>query len=262
MPTPRVVCVDDEPSFAELTATHLERHATVEAEGFTDPDLVLRAVEDDDVACVISDYDMPGMDGLEVLEAVRERNPDLPFVLYTGKGSEEVASEAISNGVTEYLQKSTDPSQYQVLANRVENAIERYRVEAELERQRTLVERIVETTPISLLVHEGSGDVVVANERARSLLHMDDESLHLRSYEASDWELYAADGTRLAEDDLPAARVIENDSGLWNESYGVEVDGVRFDIELNAEPLYDGDGELLYVVVAFTVDEELGDAAD
>jgi len=91
---------------------------------------------------------------------------------------------------------------------------------------------------------------------------MDDESLHLRSYEASDWELYAADGTRLAEDDLPAARVIENDSGLWNESYGVEVDGVRFDIELNAEPLYDGDGELLYVVVAFTVDEELGDAAD
>jgi DNA-binding NtrC family response regulator len=51
-----------------------------------------------DVDCIVSDYDMPGQNGIGFLEAVRERHPTLPFILFTGKGSEEVASEAISAG--------------------------------------------------------------------------------------------------------------------------------------------------------------------
>ncbi|WP_340102307.1 response regulator [Salinibaculum salinum] len=58
-----------------------------------------------DIDCIVSDYDMPGMNGIEFLEAVREECPDLPFILYTGKGSEEITSETISAGVTDYLQK-------------------------------------------------------------------------------------------------------------------------------------------------------------
>ncbi len=51
-------------------------------------------------------------DGIEFLEAVREGHRDLPFILYTGKGSEEVASDAISAGVTDYLQKGSGTDQY------------------------------------------------------------------------------------------------------------------------------------------------------
>jgi DNA-binding NtrC family response regulator len=54
---------------------------------------------------------MPGVDGLEFLASVREEYPDLPFILFTGKGSEEIASEAISRGVTDYLQKETGTDQ-------------------------------------------------------------------------------------------------------------------------------------------------------
>jgi len=48
------------------------------------------------VDCIVSDYDMPRTNGIEFLEAVRDQHPELPFILYTGKGSEEVAGEAIS----------------------------------------------------------------------------------------------------------------------------------------------------------------------
>jgi DNA-binding NtrC family response regulator len=72
---------------------------------------------------IISDYDMPGMDGLEFLRTVRETRPDLPFILFTGKGSEAVASEAIAADVTHYFQKRSGPEQYELLANRIENAV-------------------------------------------------------------------------------------------------------------------------------------------
>jgi len=251
MSAPRVVCVDDEPAFADLTATHLQRHADVDAVGFTDPAAALDAVRDGDPACVVSDYEMPGTNGLELLEAVRDCDPELPFVLYTGKGSEQVASEAISRGVTEYLQKSTDPSQYELLANRVENAVERYRTERELARQRTLVERIVDTTPIGLVVHDDTGDVVVANERARGLLEMTESSLHLRAYEGSGWRLCHRDGDVVSTRELPVARVIEDGESLRGERYVLETGGETLDIVLNAEPLTDGTGAVVYVVVAF-----------
>jgi DNA-binding NarL/FixJ family response regulator len=74
---------------------------------------------------------MPGMDGIEFLQAVREEFPDLPFILFTGKGSEAVASEAISAGVTDYLQKDTGTNQYTVLTNRVRNAVKRREAERE-----------------------------------------------------------------------------------------------------------------------------------
>jgi PAS domain S-box-containing protein len=84
---------------------------------------------DGDVDCIVSDYDMPGTDGLEFLRAVREEQPDAPFILYTGKGSEEIASEAISVGVTDYLQKGNGTDQYALLANRIVNAVEKHTAE-------------------------------------------------------------------------------------------------------------------------------------
>jgi DNA-binding NtrC family response regulator len=77
--------------------------------------------------CVVSDYDMHGLTGLELLEAVRAVDPDVPFILFTGKGSETIASRAISEGATDYLQMTSGTDQYTMLADRIENAVETYR---------------------------------------------------------------------------------------------------------------------------------------
>ncbi|WP_115864106.1 GAF domain-containing protein [Halorussus litoreus] len=145
----RVLHVEDDPDVGELVATYLERNhdaLTVAYESSASAALDRLANETaPEVDCVVSDYDMAGMDGLEFLETVRQRDPDLPFILFTGRGSEEIASEAISVGVTDYLQKEVGTEQYAVLANRVVNAVRsrrdrRARRESE-QRYRTFVER-------------------------------------------------------------------------------------------------------------------------
>ncbi len=126
----RVLHVDDEPGFAELTADFLEREdERFAVETATRTSAALEYLADHGVDCVISDYDMPEMNGIEFLETVREDFPELPFVLFTGKGSEEVASDAISAGVTDYLQKQQGTDHYALLANRVRNAVRQSRTE-------------------------------------------------------------------------------------------------------------------------------------
>jgi len=129
----RVLLVDDEPGAADLAATHVERLVDgVETVTRTSPTEAIGVVADDRVDCVVSDYNMPGIDGLELLEEVRSIDPGLPFVLFTGRGSEEIASEAISAGVTDYLQKGVGRDRYEMLANSVENALDRRRAERDL----------------------------------------------------------------------------------------------------------------------------------
>ncbi|WP_144922042.1 hybrid sensor histidine kinase/response regulator [Halorubrum salsamenti] len=129
----RVLLVDDEPGAADLAATHVERLVDgVETVTRTSPADATAVVREQRVDCVVSDYNMPGTDGLELLEAVRSIDPGLPFVLFTGRGSEEIASEAISAGVTDYLQKGIGRDRYEMLANSVENALDRRRAERDL----------------------------------------------------------------------------------------------------------------------------------
>jgi len=145
--TARVLHVDDEPDFGDLVATFLEREReqmTVVSE--TNAEDAIETFEEEDVACVVSDYDMPGTDGLELLGDIRERDPDIPFILFTGKGNEEIASEAISAGVTDYMQKGGGTDQYAVLANRVQNAVHQYRSEREAEQMQQRLREVTESS--------------------------------------------------------------------------------------------------------------------
>ena len=130
----RVLHVDDDTEFAEVAATFLERAGdgfTVETAASVSEGLARLAEASFD--CVVSDYDMPETNGIEFLEAVQTEYPDLPFVLFTGKGSEEVASEAVSKGVSDYLQKGHGTDRYTLLANRIQNLVTQHRAEAGLE---------------------------------------------------------------------------------------------------------------------------------
>lgn len=122
----RILHVDDDPSFAELTAAFLQRESDdLQVESVTSVEDALAKLDTDHVDCVVSDYDMPEQTGIHFLQTVRDRFPALPFILFTGKGSEEIASEAISAGVTDYLQKGGGET-YQLLAQRIENATKEY----------------------------------------------------------------------------------------------------------------------------------------
>lgn len=136
----RVLHIDDEPDFAEVVATFLEHEGDrFDTETATSATEGLERLSGGTYDCIVSDYDMPRTNGIEFLERVREEWPDLPFILFTGKGSEELASDAISAGVTDYLQKQNGTEQYELLANRIENAVQARRETQRAERQEELM---------------------------------------------------------------------------------------------------------------------------
>jgi PAS domain S-box-containing protein len=141
-----VLHVDDDPDFVDMAATFLERaDERIAVETAPNPIDGLERLDEGRFDCIVSDYDMPRQDGIEFLETVRAERPDLPFILYTGQGSEVVAADAISAGATDYLQKETGSDQYTILANRIRNAVEQYRATeraAELDRIRALVSTV------------------------------------------------------------------------------------------------------------------------
>lgn len=124
----RLLFIDDNPAFADLVAEYLKReHDDIRVGTEHRGEDALARLDDEPVDCVVSDYQMPDMNGIELLGAVRDDFPELPFILFTGKGSEAVASEAISNGVTDYFEKRGGTDQYAILGNRALNAVERFR---------------------------------------------------------------------------------------------------------------------------------------
>jgi CheY-like chemotaxis protein len=126
----RVLHVDDDPAMTSVTADLLERHDDgLAVVSKTTPSEALSYFLSEPVDCIVSDYQMPEMNGLELLETVRvEHDSDVPFVVFTGKGREEVAVEALNLGANRYIQKGGDPeAQYDVLASAIRQEVEHYR---------------------------------------------------------------------------------------------------------------------------------------
>lgn len=141
----QVLHVDDDPQYTELTKTLLERvDEDIYVVGETTVVAALNRLRTGEFDCIVSDYDMPHTNGLEFLEIVREQHPDLPFILFTGKGSEEIASKAIAAGVTDYVQKTGGKEQYEMLANRVRNAVDQYHAQQRFWDALSWYQRLVE----------------------------------------------------------------------------------------------------------------------
>lgn len=78
--------------------------------------------------CVLSDFQMPKHNGIKICEIIKTIE-EIPFILYTAHGSEEVAQKAFETGVDDYLRKELKPSHYQVLAKRIVQVVEKYRLD-------------------------------------------------------------------------------------------------------------------------------------
>lgn len=242
----RVLHVDDEEAFGELTADMLEREdERVSVETATSASDGLDRLTGADYDCVVSDYDMPGQKGIDFLKTVRNEHPELPFILFTGKGSEEIASEAISAGVTEYLQKQSGASQYAVLVNRIKNAVEKYRAQTKLADREKRLNLFFEQSPLGVIKWDDNFDISRVNNAAESILGYDAEDLIGHS-----WEAIVPENDREAVDGV-VSDLLRDQGGYYSINENVRENGEHIICEWHNRVVTDDTGEVIAIFSQF-----------
>ncbi|MCX6699585.1 MAG: response regulator [Methanomicrobiales archaeon] len=111
---------------------------------------------------IISDYQMPGMNGIQFLVEVRNKFGSVPFILFTGKGREEVVIQAINSGADFYLQKGGEPgAQFAELSHQIKKAVEGNRAEEALRESENTFATIFKSNPISMTLVSATDGVFV-----------------------------------------------------------------------------------------------------
>lgn len=137
----RALLVDDEEDFLELAEDFFKKEKeTINLDITESAKEALEMMEEKAYDVIISDYQMPVMDGLEFLETVRSEGNDIPFIFLTGQGEEEVAMEALNVGADKYHRKGRDlKNRFKELANSIMEEAVREKSETELETFQTWI---------------------------------------------------------------------------------------------------------------------------
>lgn len=160
----RVLCIDDEPDLLQIAKLFLERSKEFSVDVFTSAQDALNSGKVQSCDAIVADYQMPVMDGIVFLKAVRELDQEVPFILFTGRGREEVVIEAINNGADFYMQKGGAPSvQFAELAHKLRQAIARRQAERSLVESEKRLSDIINFLPDATFAIDQSGTVIAWN---------------------------------------------------------------------------------------------------
>jgi len=165
-----ILYVDDEPALLDLAKKFLERFLEFEVQ--TSPSAIegLKLLNSRNFDVIISDYQMPDMDGILFLKSVRKDHGSIPFILFTGKGREDVAIEAINNGADFYLQKGGEPkSQFVELGHKIRIAVDKKRTEEQLSESKQRMADIINFLPDPTLAIDKEGVVIAWNRAIEEL---------------------------------------------------------------------------------------------
>ncbi len=166
----QVLYVDDEPDLLYLGKTFLEHLGNISVATAPSASVALSLIRDTSFEVIVSDYQMPGMDGIEFLKTIRGLGQSIPFILFTGKGREEVVIQALNEGADFYLQKGGDPkAQFTELAHKVRQSVERRRLEESIRDHERFEADIINFLPDATFAITTEG-IVIAWNRAMEMM--------------------------------------------------------------------------------------------
>jgi len=158
-----VLLVDDEDGFRDLAKEYLVRDEEIRLTAARSAEEASELLRGSSFDVIVTDYQMPGMNGIEFLKARRSAGDETPFILFTGKGQENVVIDALNNGASYFLQKGLDAeSQFVELANLIRRCAQRKNTERELRESEEQYRRLF----------DGSGNIVFTVDRSGVIKHI------------------------------------------------------------------------------------------
>ena len=159
-----VLYVDDEPDLLEIGKLFLEKSGQFSVDIITSAPAALTLLNMKNYDAIVSDYQMPEMDGIEFLKRIRTSENTVPFIIFTGKGREEIVIQALNEGADFYLQKGGEPvSQFTELAHKISQAIQKRRAEASVHDHERREADIINFLPDATFAIDINGMVITWN---------------------------------------------------------------------------------------------------
>jgi len=160
----RVLYVDDEPGLLGIGKVFLEKEGVFAVDTLTSARLALEQLKTAPYDAIVSDYLMPEMDGITFLKQLKASGNTTPFIIFTGRGREEVVIEALNEGADFYLQKGGDPkAQFTELAHKIRSAVSRRRTEKLAKDTERRLYDIINFLPDATFAIDSGGKVIAWN---------------------------------------------------------------------------------------------------
>jgi len=254
----RVLLVDDDEDDYIITRNLISeiRDRRYQLEWVDNYDAALTALHRHEHDICLLDYRLGSRTGLELLREPESLNGWLPLILLTGQGDHEIDIEAMKAGAADYLIKG------QLDADKLERAI-RYAIEGQhakerLRRERDLIGRIMETSPVGIVVADQTGKITFANLQAEKILGLAKDVVAQKTGSVLGWHLTDSEGNSLAGPASSLNPVLDSGQPVHDACYAVEP-GARGGSEhphrdrallsVNAAPLFDAGGKIDGMVV-------------
>ena len=197
----RVLYLEDDPRDAELVRHNLTaQEPSCDIVWVTGKEAFESALQRERFDLVLSDYNVPGYDGLSALKLVREKRPEVPVIVISGTRDDEVAVECLKAGAADYVLKQRPQRLGSAVARALRETEERHRLrhaERALRESELRFRTLAEVSPVGIFRVDVSGEWTYANERCCEIA-----GINLRQALGSGWAaaLHPEDRQRVLEE--------------------------------------------------------------
>jgi len=160
----RVLHVDNDASFLDAAKPLLEMQGPFQIATASSTEEATEKIKENNYDAIICDYVMPGKDGLQFLKQLRDTGNNIPFIVFTGKGREEIVIKALNLGADYYINKIGNPETvYSELAHSIRKTVKAKQAEEALKESEEKYRNLVELAPDSIMTFDMKGTITSAN---------------------------------------------------------------------------------------------------
>ncbi|MDZ7260741.1 MAG: PAS domain S-box protein [candidate division KSB1 bacterium] len=239
----RILLVEDNPDHARLMEIMLNKCDSHFAVSIADSgDRCLEMLETQNFKAIVLDYDLPGKNGLEILEEINARNLELPVIIVTGQGDEHVAVKAMKQGAYDYIIK--DKGYLYVLPRVVQQAIEKYRLEIRLNAVERKYQSLIEKANDAIFIEDPqTGKFLEVNIKAEELTGYTKKELLNLTYH----NLHPPEQVSRAQD--RASQTLQAGSSTYDDLCLRRKDGQTIPVDISASVIDFGRFQVIQKIV-------------